>query len=192
MWMHATIMVMVKRRGFTIVELIVVVMIIALLASIAIVSFSAVQARARDSIRKNDVASLAKQIEIYALQNRAWINNGNCGDASDSLNGYVNYDYGVVGNTTIAACLKAYDNTNKQLNDPSGCVTLTDGAATCKQGIRGAYAAYNTTAINSHYFLVAKLETVTDQSAITNNADLDATTKTTITSAGFNYILKVR
>ncbi len=178
---------MIKRRGFTIVELMVVIVVIAILTSLVVVAYNNVQARTRDTIRKNDINSLAKQIQIYALQKQSWTGAG-CGNGG--MDGYTNLAYGA--NPTITSCLKVFDDTNKQLNDPSGCVSLTDSGAGCKQSIRGAYAAYNTIAGNGHYFLVAKLETVTDQLAITNNTDLDVTTKTNITTAGFNYILKVR
>lgn len=181
-------MVMVKRRGFTLIELILVILIIGILASIMIVAYNGVQARARDAIRKNDIASLAKQIEIYATQNQTW--NAACGDTTNTMSGYTNVTYG--SNPTITSCLKSFDSSNKQLNDPSGCVSLTDTASTCNQSIRGAYAAYNTIATNSHYYLVAKLETLgSDQSMITNS-DMDSTTKSAVLGAGFNYLLKVR
>lgn len=185
---------MVKRRGFTIVELMIVIVIIAILARIVFVAYNNVQARSRDTIRKNDIASLAKQIQIYALQNRTWT--GNCGDSADTLNGYTNYDYSVAGNSTITACLKTFDDTNKQLNDPSGCVSMTDAGAACNTSIRSAYKAYNTIAINGHYYLLTKLETVTGQTALTGNAELTAapmvTPYTDMISSGFNYVLKVR
>ncbi len=177
------------RRGFTIVELIVVVTIIAILVTITIIAYNGVQAKGRDNLRKNDVATLAKLITIYASQNGTW-SPTNCGDTSNTLNGYVNSVYGA--NNTIMTCLKNYDSTTKQISDPSGCVTLTDNGASCKQSIRGAYVAYNTIATNSHYYLVAKLETLgADQSSITNS-DMDATTQNTVKTAGFNYLLKVR
>lgn len=183
-------MVMVKQRGFTIVELIIAVIVIAILASISIMAYNGVQARTRDTIRKNDISSLAKQIQIYWLQKQSFV--GNCGDASDIMNGYTNYDYdGVGANTTITECLKAFDSTNKQLNDPSGCVTLTDVAATCKQSVKGAYSVYNTIATNGHMYMVARLETETGTPTI-DSSDMDGATQTTVKTAGFNYLLKVR
>lgn len=180
---------MANRRGFTIVELIVVITIIALLAAVAVVSYNSAQSRARDSVRKNDIASLAKQIQIYGLQKQTFT--GNCGDSTDTLNGYTNYDYAVSGNVTITECLKAFDPTNKQLNDPSGCLTLTDATATCKTSIRSAYAAYNTIATNGHFYLVTKLETEVGTPTI-DSSDMDATLQTNVKGAGFNYLLKVR
>lgn len=181
-------MVMVTRRGFTIIELLIVILIIGILASLVIVGYNGMQARSRDAIRKNDIASLAKEIQVYAIQNQTW--SAACGDTTNTLSGYNNLTYG--SNPTISSCLKTFDSSDKQLNDPSGCVSLTDTASTCNLNIRGAYAAYNTIATNGHYYLVAKLETLgSDQSMITNS-DMDATTQTNVKSAGFNYLLKVR
>lgn len=51
--------------GFTLVELMVVVSIIAILAVIGIVVFSGIQKGARDSRRKGDVDAIAKAIEVH-------------------------------------------------------------------------------------------------------------------------------
>jgi prepilin-type N-terminal cleavage/methylation domain-containing protein len=53
-----------KQRGFTIVELLIVIVVIGILAAIVITSFAGVQAKARDSKRQADVSTLAKQLEV--------------------------------------------------------------------------------------------------------------------------------
>jgi prepilin-type N-terminal cleavage/methylation domain-containing protein len=53
------------ERGFTIVELLIVIVVIGILAAIVITSFSGVQAKARDSKRTTDIATLAKQFEAF-------------------------------------------------------------------------------------------------------------------------------
>lgn len=58
-----------KQRGFTIVELLIVIVVIAILASISIVSFSGVQQRARDATRDQDVALITKALELYYTEN---------------------------------------------------------------------------------------------------------------------------
>lgn len=55
-------------RGFTIVEIIIVITVIGILAGIGIVSYSGMQARARDTERKADVDSMAAALETYYEQ----------------------------------------------------------------------------------------------------------------------------
>lgn len=54
-----------KSRGFTIVELLIVIVVIAILAAITIVAYNGIQARARDNIRYQDVKSIMKALELY-------------------------------------------------------------------------------------------------------------------------------
>ncbi|MCA9336117.1 prepilin-type N-terminal cleavage/methylation domain-containing protein, partial [Candidatus Saccharibacteria bacterium] len=44
-----------KKTGFTIVELLIVIVVIAILAAITIVAYNGIQQRSRDSIRKSDL-----------------------------------------------------------------------------------------------------------------------------------------
>ena len=58
-----------KRNGFTLVEILVVITIIATLASISFATFNNAQIKTRDGIRKNDLNSLKIALEIYAQKN---------------------------------------------------------------------------------------------------------------------------
>jgi len=53
--------------GFTIVELLIVIVVIAILAAISIVAYNGIQARARDNIRYQDVKSITKALELYKV-----------------------------------------------------------------------------------------------------------------------------
>jgi prepilin-type N-terminal cleavage/methylation domain-containing protein len=60
----------IKKRdsGFTIVELLIVIVVIGILAALVIVQFTNVQARARDTDRKSDIRALqSKLAEYYGL-----------------------------------------------------------------------------------------------------------------------------
>lgn len=58
-----------KTKGFTVVELLIVIVVIAILAAISIVGFTGVQNRANDSVVQGDLASLAKQFELHRVDN---------------------------------------------------------------------------------------------------------------------------
>ncbi len=57
------------QRGFTIVELLIVIVVIGILAALVLNTFSGVQARARDAQRQTDINSVATQLEIYYNDN---------------------------------------------------------------------------------------------------------------------------
>lgn len=69
-----------QRRGFTIVELLIVVVVIAILASITFVSFNGIQARARDSVRLTALRSLTNGLEMY------WLEAGHYPNACNAFN----------------------------------------------------------------------------------------------------------
>ena len=63
---------MLKRqlsKGFTIVELLIVIVVIGILAALVLNTFSGVQRRARDTERQTDVNSVATQLEVYYNDN---------------------------------------------------------------------------------------------------------------------------
>ena len=55
----------IRRQGFTVVELLIVIVVIAILAAISVVAFNGIQARAYDSARQNDIKTIAKALEMY-------------------------------------------------------------------------------------------------------------------------------
>lgn len=58
-----------NTRGFTIVELLIVVVVIAILAAITIVAYNGIQNRAKQSAIQSLVAQVNKKILVYAAQN---------------------------------------------------------------------------------------------------------------------------
>ena len=54
--------------GFTIVELLIVIVVIAILAAISVVSYSAVQSRARDTLRENAATQVVKAYQMLKVQ----------------------------------------------------------------------------------------------------------------------------
>lgn len=73
-----------KQSGFTIIELLIVIIVIGILALLVITTFSGVQQRARNTERETDVKAIHGQIEAYYsnedkyptlanLQDDAWV-----------------------------------------------------------------------------------------------------------------------
>lgn len=54
-----------KNSGFTIVELLIVVVVIAILSALAIVAYNGVQNRANDAAIQSDLANIAKKVKLY-------------------------------------------------------------------------------------------------------------------------------
>lgn len=54
-----------NQAGFTIVELLIVIVVIGILAAITVVAFNGVQGRAHDISIQNDLQSIAKKLEMY-------------------------------------------------------------------------------------------------------------------------------
>ena len=60
------------RSGFTIVELLIVIVVIAILAAISIVAYNGIQERAKFSSMRSDIASLNKAIQLYYADNGSY------------------------------------------------------------------------------------------------------------------------
>ena len=58
-----------RNQGFTIVELLIVIVVIGILALLVITTYSGIQAKARNSKRQTDIASLQTQLEAFFSQN---------------------------------------------------------------------------------------------------------------------------
>jgi len=61
-----------KQSGFTIVELLIVIVVIAILAAITIVAYNGIQQRANNSRRVADIQAAAKAVNLYYAQNGAY------------------------------------------------------------------------------------------------------------------------
>ena len=73
------------RSGFTIVELAIVIIVIAILASITLVSYRDVQAQSRDTRRLSDIADIQKAMELYYSDHGTYpIPTGSTGSAINS------------------------------------------------------------------------------------------------------------
>lgn len=58
-----------KQSGFTIVELLIVIIVIGILAALVLVTFTGVQQKARNTERSTDAKAIASHLEVYNAQN---------------------------------------------------------------------------------------------------------------------------
>lgn len=165
-----------RRQGFTIIEMVIVIIVIAILALITVVSYNGIQQRTNDTRRKNDLASLAKLMNVYSLRVSPMYVGSGCGSGNGS--GWLNYTY--TGQTNIMDCLKSGAGTSVTIQDDKpNCSGLSCHAymvATCKQD--GIIVTY----------LYANLEGVDH-----TGTELDLTCNTGWDSSyGMNYFVKVK
>jgi general secretion pathway protein G len=71
-----------RQSGFTIVELLIVIVVIGILATLVIVTFTGIQQKARNSQRQTDINALDSHIEAYYAQNGFYPTLANLNDAT--------------------------------------------------------------------------------------------------------------
>lgn len=73
-------------RGFTIVELLVVIVVIGILAAIVIVAYNGVTAKAQYATERQDMSEIRKALEMYYTDNGAYPDSQNCVNTSGEYN----------------------------------------------------------------------------------------------------------
>ncbi|HET8884096.1 MAG TPA: prepilin-type N-terminal cleavage/methylation domain-containing protein, partial [Candidatus Saccharimonadales bacterium] len=82
-----------KQTGFTIVELLIVIVVIGILAAITIVAYNGIQERARDIQRQSDIAAIGKALQIWSINSAKSFEQMNTGYNSMPATGYYNSAY---------------------------------------------------------------------------------------------------
>mgnify|MGYP000845426133 CR=1 FL=1 len=171
-----------KARGFTIVELLIVIVVIAVLAAISIVAYNGVQQNARDSQRKSDLAAIAKAIKLYAIDNTNYVGSGSGCGAGGNGSGWMYGDYDGTGPwKSMSQCLVDGGYLSKALDDPQ-YVKDCDSASPPRECFR--YMKYE---CSGGTWLYANLETMPH-----STTDTDSSCMTTLDNDyGMNYSVRV-
>jgi prepilin-type N-terminal cleavage/methylation domain len=116
-----------KSTGFTIVELLIVVVVIAILAAITIVSYNGITQKAKASVAQNAISQAKKKLALYAVDHNAFP--GTLEELDLASSGDVIYQY-----------------TENNATDPKGyCVTVTAGGISYRLGENFSYTAGSST-----------------------------------------------
>ncbi|KKU20362.1 MAG: LspG (Type II protein secretion LspG pseudopilin) [Candidatus Saccharibacteria bacterium GW2011_GWA2_46_10] len=70
-----------RSSGFTIVELLIVIVVIGILAALVVVTYNGIQQKARDTERKTDINAIHGQLEAYNAQNGKYPTKANVNDS---------------------------------------------------------------------------------------------------------------
>lgn len=122
-----------KQSGFTIVELLIVIVVIGILATLVIVTFSGIQQKARDTKRQTDITALASQLEVYYANNTYYPTLANV--ASDTwvttnLKGLDTAGLVAPGATANSMSATASTTTYQYVVTPTGCDNTTGNLCT--------------------------------------------------------------
>lgn len=122
-----------KPRGFTIIELLIVIVIIAILAAITLVAYSAVQGRAKNAQLQAVITEIQKKLELYNVDNGSYPATQSAVLASGSIGSMVYLDAGCniasgTGMTRTAAWIPGLDMTLPQSDARIG-----------SRGVRGCF-----------------------------------------------------
>lgn len=71
-----------NRSGFTIVELLIVIVVIGILAGLVVTTFTGIQQKARNTERQTDVKAIHGQVEAYYAQNGKYPTLANLNDGT--------------------------------------------------------------------------------------------------------------
>jgi len=118
-----------NRKGFTIIELIVVITVIGILAAIVLVAYPNYQRQTRNNERKNDLTQLATALNAYAMQKNNYMGESSGCGFQDGGNGWATLTSPGTYSKSVTKCLEEAGQLKVADNvlDPSGCRSNSGG-----------------------------------------------------------------
>ena len=156
------------------IELLVVIAVIGLLSTAAVVSIVGARAKARDTKRQHDIASIRKALFFYYNDNNNWMTTGSGCGSSGNGNGWFNYVGGAYPKS-MSQCLIDNGYTKAEIIDPTG-------GRTCNAATGYAFMKYSCGSPVKTY-IYAKMETINQSATATDGTCCP----TCDSSYGMNY-----
>lgn len=151
--------------GFTIVELLIVIVVIAILAAISVVAYTGVQSRARDSQRVQDIKVIAKALEMYYIDNGGYPE-GLCASGCVVNSGWSTTNDGSWVNLANALVPKYISEMPSEPNPTTGSSPLTGSSFGYAYFATRSGSNYCGSSNHQMYILVYRLESGTQQNTL--------------------------
>jgi general secretion pathway protein G len=125
-----------NNRGFTIVELLIVIVVIGILAALVIVTYNGIQQKARDTERKTDIKALQGHLEAYWADNAKYPTLAQVNDTTFRQNSFKGLDLSAFADPKNPGTQTLCDNATPTLGcynyhvTPDGCDNATAGDCT--------------------------------------------------------------
>lgn len=122
-----------NQKGFTIVELLIVIVVIGILATLVIVTFSGIQQKARNTKRQTDINAIDSTVEAYFAQNGYYPTLTNMNDSTFRTTNLKGFDPAALQDpkgSTQALAATTSDTQYGYATTPAGCDNGAGGQCT--------------------------------------------------------------